>query len=100
MLYEYGGCDLRRMRPSGPNAADDLAEVVASFPRIGPTGAGIFCREVQDVWPEVGPYFDERALKAAHRLGLPTDPGQLAALAPKGKVATLAAALVRAEQKH
>ena len=38
VLDEYGG-DLRRMRPSGPNAADDLAEVIASFPRIGPTGA-------------------------------------------------------------
>ena len=99
VLDEYGG-DLRRMRPSGPNAADDLAKVIASFPRIGPTGAGIFCREVQDVWPEVGPYFDERALKAADRLGLPTDPQQLAELAPKGKVATLAAALVRAERKR
>ena len=99
VLDEYGG-DLRRIRPSGPNAADELAEVIASFPRIGPTGAGIFCREVQDVWPEVGPYFDERALKAADRLGLPTDPQQLAALAPRGKVAALAAALVRAERKH
>ena len=99
VLDEYGG-DLRRIRPSGPNAAADLAKVVASFPRIGPTGAGIFCREVQDVWPEVGPYFDERALKAAHRLGLPMDPQQLAELAPRGKVATLAAALVRAERKH
>jgi hypothetical protein len=58
------------------------------------------CREVQDVWPEVTPYFDDRALKAAARLGLPTDPDRLAELAPKGKVAVLAAALVRAERHH
>ncbi len=74
--------------------------MIASFPRIGPTGASIFCREVQDVWPEVGPYFDERALKAADRLGLPTDPDRLAELAPKGRAAVLAAALVRAERKR
>lgn len=96
VVDEYAG-DLRRIRPSGPNAADDLAEVIASFPRIGPTGAKIFCREVQDVWPEVSPFFDDRALKAADRLGLPTDPRQLAELAPDGKVAVLAAALVRAK---
>lgn len=96
VIDEYGG-DLRRIRPSGPNAADDLAGVIASFPRIGPTGAKIFCREVQDVWPEVSPYFDDRALKTADRLGLPTDPRQLAELAPDGKVAVLAAALVRAK---
>ena len=98
MIDEYGG-DLRRIRPSGPNAADDLAKVIASFPRIGPTGAKIFCREVQDIWPAVAPYFDDRAFKAADRLGLPTDPRELAELAPNRKVATLAAALVRASRK-
>jgi len=95
LLDEHGG-DLRRIRPSGPDAADDLAKTIASFPRIGPTGARIFCREVQDVWPEVGPYFDERSLQAAERRGLPTDPEKLARLAPNGEVARLAAALTRA----
>lgn len=93
-LGQYGG-DLRRIRPSGPNAQKDLAKVIESFPRIGPTGARIFCREIQDVWPEVSPYVDERALKPAVRLGLPTDPHRLAELAPSGRVAVLAAALVR-----
>lgn len=95
MLDDYGG-DLRRLRSDGPKAADRLAESVASFPRIGPTGARIFCREVQDVWPEVAPYFDERALRAAKRLGLPTQPAGLAKLAPDG-TARLAAALVRSD---
>ena len=50
-------------------------------PRIGPVGARIFCREVQDLWPEVSPYFDDRALRQAGRLRLPTDPVALGALA-------------------
>ncbi|HEU4513029.1 MAG TPA: endonuclease, partial [Nocardioidaceae bacterium] len=99
VMNEYGG-DLRHLRPSGPDAAQELAKTIESFPRIGPTGARIFCREVQDVWPEVRPYFDDRALKAARRLGLPTDPDRLARLAPKGQVAVLASALVRAERHH
>jgi hypothetical protein len=99
VMNEYGG-DLRHLRPSSPDAAKVLAGTIESFPRIGPTGARIFCREVQDVWPEVTPYFDDRALKAAARLGLPTDPDRLAELAPDGKVAVLAAALVRAERHH
>lgn len=98
VLEEHGG-DLRRIRPSGPHPADDLARTIATFPRIGPTGSRIFCREVQDVWPEVGPYFDDRALEAADRLGLPSDPGTLAELAPTGQVARLAAALVRARPR-
>lgn len=98
VLEEHGG-DLRRIRPSGPHPADDLARTIATFPRIGPTGSRIFCREVQDVWPEVGPYFDDRALEAADRLGLPSDPGRLAELAPTGQVARLAAALVRARPR-
>jgi hypothetical protein len=99
VLDEYAG-DLRRIHPGGDTAADDLATVIASFPRIGPTGARIFCREVQDVWTEVRPYFDDRGLRAASRLGLPTDPHELADLAPAGQVARLAAALVRAKPKE
>lgn len=94
VLEEYGG-DLRRIRPGGDQPAEELARTVATFPRIGPTGARIFCREVQDVWPEVAPYFDDRALEAADRLGLPKDPHELAKLAPKGRVTDLAAALTR-----
>jgi len=96
LIDEYGG-DLRRLRPSGPGAADELAKVIAKFPRIGPTGAKIFVREVQDVWPEVAPYFDDRAMKTAKRLDLPADPKRLAKLAPGGRTATLATALVRVE---
>jgi hypothetical protein len=91
---EYGG-DLRRIRPRAHGEVKAVEEAVAGFPRIGPTGAGIFCREVQAVWPEVRPYFDKRALDRAGRLGLPTDPEELAGLVPADRTAELAAALVR-----
>lgn len=87
--------DLRRLRPADHGGTDDLIAAIAESPRIGPVGARIFCREVQDVWPEVSPFFDDRALDVAGRSGLPTDPGELAGLAPPGRVAQLAAALVR-----
>ncbi len=94
-LLETHGGDLRRVRPEGPGQVDRLIGAIAETPRIGPTGARIFCREVQDLWPEVAPYFDDRALRSADELGLPTDPAELAALAPRRQLARLAAALVR-----
>jgi hypothetical protein len=97
LLDELHG-DLRRLRPDGPEGVDGLVDALTGFPRIGPVGAAIFVREVQDVWP-VGPYFDARSLAAADRLGLPADPhrlAELAAHAPDGSVARLAASLVKA----
>ncbi len=94
VLEEYDG-DLRRVRPSSRRGTDQLIEAIGSFPRIGPIGSRIFVREVQVVWPEVAPFFDGRALATAKRLGLPQDPDELAALAPRRRVADLACALVR-----
>lgn len=93
LLDRYHG-DLRRVRPSH-GGVDDLEKAIAEFPGIGPTGAAIFTREVQAVWPEVGPRFDRRALDRAEQLGLPTVPDRLGKLAPRGRVADLASALVR-----
>ena len=70
-----------------------LAEL-QKFNGIGPTGANVFMREVQAVWPWVRPHFDERALVAAGELGLPTVPRELGELAPHSN-AQLAAALAR-----
>jgi hypothetical protein len=49
-----------------------LLDAIAETSRIGPTGARLFCREVQEVWPEVSPFFDERSLDRAAKLDLPT----------------------------
>jgi hypothetical protein len=90
VLDVYRG-DLRRMRADVATLRRSLTE----FRRIGPTGAHIFCREVQVVWPELRPYFDDRALSTAADLGLPTDPQRLASRVAPEDVGRLAAALVR-----
>jgi hypothetical protein len=90
---EYRG-DLRKL---ANDCGDDPAKAhrgLQRFTGIGDTGAGIFLREVQDVWPWVRPYFDERALATAKELGLPTTSAKLGELAPR-TTARLAAALVR-----
>lgn len=89
------GGDLRRLRPASRGATDDLMTAIRRFPRIGPTGAAIFCREVQAVWPTVAPFFDPRAMEAARDLGYPGEPQRLAQLVPDDRVAEFAAALVR-----
>ncbi|MFB9903563.1 endonuclease [Allokutzneria oryzae] len=98
-ITAYGG-DLRRMRRAADGDVSELQRLLRRFPRIGPVGARIFCREVQDVWPEFRPFFDDRALTAAARLGLPTTPADLARSAPSGAVALLAAALIRHERAN
>jgi hypothetical protein len=66
------------------------------FKGIGPTGADIFLREVQSVWPDVGPYADARVSEGAKKLGLPATPRGLARLADSPKdMAAIASALVR-----
>ena len=92
VLTTYAG-DLRRLRPEDAAGTERLRAALTEVPRIGPTGAGIFCREVQAVWPALRPCFDDRALSAAGDLGLPTEPGALAALAPEGAEHRLAGAL-------
>jgi hypothetical protein len=88
LLDEYRG-DLRALRGGDPRA--DLR----GFPRLGPVGVDIFCREAQLVWPELRPYLDRKTLDGARRVGLPADPNKLAGLVRGGDVVRLSAALVR-----
>jgi hypothetical protein len=99
VVGEYQG-DLRRMRSAANGDVAVLRRHLTKFRRIGETGAHIFCREVQVVWPELRPYFDGRALEVAGDLGLPTDPGRLAGLVDSDDVGGLAAALVRYGLEH
>jgi hypothetical protein len=62
---------------------------------IGPTGAAVFLREVQGVWPWLRPYLDERARAGARRIGLPDDDRRLAGLVAPHDLARFAAGLVR-----
>jgi endonuclease III len=93
MIDTYDG-DLRKLAEAADNEVAAARELVQQFNGLGPVGADIFLREVQDVWTWVAPYYDKKARGAAENLGLPDDPALLAELAP-GSDAEFAAALVR-----
>jgi hypothetical protein len=90
---EYGG-DLRRLRDRAGDPGR-IRDALTAIPRLGPVGADIFCREAQDIWPQLRPALDGKVVDGARRLGLPTDPERLADLAPGTELAPMAAALVR-----
>ncbi|MFA3873193.1 endonuclease [Streptomyces sp. MMCC 100] len=96
LLTERWGGDLRKLRDEADGDVSQVRRLLQEFPGVGPTGADIFLREAQQVWPEAAPYLDRKALQGAERLGLPGDPDRLLALAGKAEPAVLAAALVRA----
>ncbi|WP_406631105.1 endonuclease [Amycolatopsis sp. WGS_07] len=87
--------DLRRMADTADGDPQRLEKLLTEFPRIGPTGAQIFCREAQAVWTWLRPYFDRKALDGAKKAGLPANLDRLAELVPGNDLARLAAALVR-----
>jgi len=93
--------DLRRLRDEAGGDSARIGDMLTGFPGIGPTGASIFLREVQEVWPSVAPYADARVLAGARRVGLPASRDKLTAvLADSGHPAHLAAALVRVSLSH
>ncbi len=94
VLDRYRG-DLRLLRERAGGDVEELRGLLREVPRIGPVGADIFCREVQAVWPELRPFFDERSCATAAGLGIPHTPAGLARHVPPRDVAPLAAALVR-----
>ncbi|MEV5020101.1 endonuclease [Streptomyces sp. NPDC053780] len=96
LLTERWGGDLRRLREEADGDLAEVRRLLREFPGVGPTGADIFLREAQLVWPEAGPTLDRKALQGAERLGLPSAPDRLLGLAGTTEPAVLAAALVRA----
>ncbi|MGD0602695.1 MAG: endonuclease [Streptosporangiaceae bacterium] len=88
--------DLRRLRDEAHGDADRIAALLVEFPGVGPAGASIFLREIQDTWAAVAPYVDAKVTSGARRVRLPYDRDSLAGLlASSGQPARLAAALVR-----
>lgn len=90
---DYRG-DLRLLAERSGRDTRSATTLLKEFSGIGDTGAKIFLREAQDVWPWARSTFDDRALEAARDLGLPGDATELGALS-LGRNAELAAALVR-----
>ena len=94
VLARYGG-DLRRLAEAADGDVAEVARLVQEVKGIGPTGAAVFLREVQEVWAWVRPYLDDRARAGARRVGLPEDDARLAELVSPGELARFAAGLVR-----
>jgi hypothetical protein len=100
LTEDYRG-DLRRLRDAADGDANGdttgaIARRLTEFPGIGPAGAGIFLREVQETWPSVAPYVDGKMAEGARKAGLPADTDALARLLDETRhPAALAAALVR-----
>ncbi|MFD4367527.1 endonuclease [Rhodococcus sp. NPDC058521] len=94
------GNDLRRLPKRAQFSVPEVKRLLQEFNGIGPTGADIFTREVQAVWPWARPYFDNRAIESARGLGLPSDPDELAGYVRPEDVAELSAALVRISLDH
>ena len=95
MVRDRWGDDLRGLLQGAEGDPRRIARLLQEFGGIGPTGASIFLREVQAVWPQVRPYVDDLTRKGARLAELPTDVDDLAALVPSEEFAALAAALVR-----
>lgn len=93
VLDRYGG-DLRGLAAEAGGDPGRAVRLIQEVKGIGPTGAAVFFREVQDVWPWVRPCLDDRARAGARRVGLP-DGDALAGLVAPGDLARFAAALVR-----
>ena len=91
--------DLRKLRDEADGDAGRIAALLTDFPGIGPAGASIFLREVQETWPSVAPYVDDRMTQGARRAGLPGSRDELAQIVGQSPhPARLAAALVRASR--
>ena len=90
------GAELLKLRDDARTEVGGITSRLTEFPGVGPTGASIFLREVQEVWPGVVPYVDAKVTSGAHRVRLPADRESLAGLLEgSGQPARLAAALVR-----
>ena len=96
LLQDRWRGDLRRLHDEAEDE-EGVRSLLQEFPRIGPTGSRIFCREVQAVWPDLRPQVDVRVRKGAEAAGLPTDADELAALVHGDEFARLTAALVRVD---
>ena len=96
LLDRYGG-DLRRLREDAERDPRRERTLLKEFKGIGDVGVDIFFREAQVAWSELYPFADRRALRAAQRLGLGSDPRALARLVggDRPEFTRLVAALVR-----
>jgi endonuclease III len=88
--------DLRRLHEQAGTDSKRMHKLLTEFKGIGRTGADIFLREVQAVWPDIAPYVDARVHDGAKKLGVPSSADGLMKLVDSAPdMARLASALVR-----
>ncbi|WP_209325557.1 endonuclease [Brevibacterium renqingii] len=95
LLMDRWSGDLRRLRDEAEADSSRLSSLLQEFTGIGPTGADIFLREAQAVWPQVRPLVDPLVRKGAKAAELPEEARALAELVGEDEFANLASALVR-----
>lgn len=96
VLDRYGG-DMRQLREESNRRPEQERKRLKEFKGLGDVGVDIFFREIQNVWSELFPFADGRALKAARRLGLGDDARTLAPLVSRDDFPRLIAGLVRVD---
>jgi endonuclease III len=84
VMDRYDG-DLQQLRAEADGDPGRLRRLLGEIPGMDDAGRTVFLREAQMFWPEAGPFVDERAAKAARRLGLPSDPEELLSDVARGR---------------
>jgi hypothetical protein len=96
LLSEYAG-DLRKLREKADHDPGAERKLLKEFKGLGDVGVDIFMREVQEVWDELYPFADKKALAAAEKLDLGRDAEALSSLVARKDFPRLIAALVRVD---
>ncbi|HEY9473760.1 MAG TPA: endonuclease, partial [Mycobacteriales bacterium] len=95
LLLDRWRGDLRRLHDHAGGDVGRLRAGLKELPGIGDTGANVFLREAQAVWPDLRPFVDSRTARGAAEIGLPTEPAELARLVPGQDLPRLVVGLVR-----
>jgi hypothetical protein len=98
VVERYGG-DLRRIPGRAARDPATQRRALTGLPGVDDRTVDWFFREVQVIWPEVRPFVDGPALRAANRLGLARSVPELAALGgdESERLAWLAGVLARVD---
>jgi hypothetical protein len=104
IVDRYRG-DLRRLRSDARRDSGRERDLLKKLPGVDDRVVDLFFREVQVLWPEVGPFIDRRALAAARKLDLGRSVADLTALTggrqrESEKLAWLAGALARVDMDN
>lgn len=95
--------DLRRLRRAAHNDPTEERRLLTELPGIDDRVVDLLFRDLQVIWPEVGPFVDRRALEAARKLGLARTAAQLATVAggnESERLAWLAGTLARVDLEN